>query len=590
MKKKRNDFFQKLIYSFKVAFFASKTFFVAKSLVTIMMTVLPLGKIYLWSIILNSIVAKNIGLYYKEIIGLYIAITILEVASNRAEEYISNRYNDLINMYLDNLLVDKVSNIDYAFFDSSLLYDKIKDSYTLVQGVQSICWQIFSVLQAFIQVLLSFILLCSLNINLAIFVLVTIIPALYSRRVTNDIVWGYERESAKLFRKLEYFKRCTGREGAFETRLYRLEKIFIKKYKDIWYEWNGKRKKVFLKSNLMSIACLVFLSMGEIAVIIISILKLSKGKIGIGDVSYYILLLSNMRDYTQQLIHSLFELKYSFCELDAVKELLNLQSELKEGEKSIKNNVPKIEFRDVSFHYPKQSKYILVKCNFTIEKGEKVGLVGLNGAGKTTIVLLLLRLYDPTEGQILINDVDIKGYKIAEIRSMFGILFQDFVKYSMSVKESICLSNIDRKCCDKEVWKICRESKIEKMILQWPEKLNTQLTNRFSSKGKELSGGQWQRIALARTLYGNKGILILDEPSSALDSIAEHEIFNSLMKRSKEKSILFISHRFSNLVDMDKIIVIENGKIIEQGNHQCLMQKDGIYAKLFRVQAERYLI
>jgi ATP-binding cassette subfamily B protein len=249
-----------------------------------------------------------------------------------------------------------------------------------------------------------------------------------------------------------------------------------------------------------------------------------------------------------------------------------------------------IEFRDVSFTYPGKdpaTQAALRHVSFTIRAGEAVALVGRNGAGKTTIVKLLTRLYDPDEGQILVGGRDIREYDINDLRRVIGVIFQDYVTYYMSARENIGVGRIDdiedMELVERAAWK----SGANAVITKLPDGYQTML-GRWFKDGFQLSGGEWQKVALARAFMRDAPILILDEPTSSLDAQAEYEIFTKFRLLTEGKTAVFISHRFSTVRLADRIFVIENGVLQESGSHHELIALNGRYAELFNIQAEAY--
>ena len=227
-------------------------------------------------------------------------------------------------------------------------------------------------------------------------------------------------------------------------------------------------------------------------------------------------------------------------------------------------------------------------CSFTINPHEKVGLVGLNGSGKSTIVKLLFRFYDPDEGRILINGIDAREYDIYELRKLFGVLFQEYVKYDLTLREVIALSNYSEVDNDERLMNACRKSGFDAVIKDWDNGFDSYLGRTLCDDGKDLSGGQWQLLGLARAYFRDSDIVVLDEPSASLDPIAENRIFNQLYDYSEGKCSITISHRLSNTMKADKILVLEKGAIKEQGSHEELMKMQGLYYRLFTIQAKRY--
>lgn len=248
---------------------------------------------------------------------------------------------------------------------------------------------------------------------------------------------------------------------------------------------------------------------------------------------------------------------------------------------------PVIEFKNVSFRYPKTERYILKDFNLTIQSGEKVALVGENGAGKTTLIKLLLRFYDVTEGEVLINGVNIKEVSLSEWHKYIGALFQDFIKYQFTFKENVYFGDLTKHQEEKFLKDAIEKSGADKYVDTLPDKYD-QVVGKMFEGGIDLSGGQWQKLALARAFFRNAPILILDEPTSAIDAKAEYEIFQRVQTLQKDKTVIIISHRFSTVRNADRILVLDEGKIIEEGEHEHLMKKKGVYAELFDIQAQGY--
>ncbi|MBO4217492.1 MAG: ABC transporter ATP-binding protein, partial [Clostridia bacterium] len=246
-------------------------------------------------------------------------------------------------------------------------------------------------------------------------------------------------------------------------------------------------------------------------------------------------------------------------------------------------------FENVSFRYPGGSRDVIKNLNMTINAGDTVVLVGLNGAGKTTLIKLLTRLYDPTEGRILLDGCDIKEYDVKQLYAMFGIIFQDFGKYAVSVRENIEFGDINKKPDEKDITSAAFHSNADSFIDKLPDKYDTPLMRYFEENGTELSIGQWQKLAIARAFFSDSDVLILDEPTASLDPMAEQEIFNQFDELREDKTTVFVSHRLSSATTADKIAVIEGGELVEFGSHEELMALRGKYYLLFSTQAKRYI-
>jgi ATP-binding cassette subfamily B protein len=246
-----------------------------------------------------------------------------------------------------------------------------------------------------------------------------------------------------------------------------------------------------------------------------------------------------------------------------------------------------IVFEHVAFSYPGSSEPVLRDVSFAIRPGECVALVGHNGAGKTTIIKLLLRLYDPIAGRILLDGVDLRDYELNELRREMGVIFQDFVRYKFTVGENIGLGRVEQRHDAAQILAAAARGGAAELIDEMPEGLDTQLGTEFG--GRELSGGQWQKLALARAFMRDSQLLVLDEPTAALDVQTEYDLYLRFHDLTRDRMTLLISHRFSTVRMADQIVVLQDGHVVETGNHTALMAQAGLYARLYTLQASSYL-
>lgn len=591
---KIKEYFKNIGHASKIIWVASKKYFILKFTLSLISSVLPYLPLFLWRELINALV-EAIGGNAEPLVQkiwwltmLYCAVMLVEKLLDTVSDLVSFKYNDAINYYLDNAMIDKVSAIDLAFFDSSDLNDKLDNAWDLMYSTKNMVSFVFDMLQRTIRLIISFSLVLTLSSWLVPVVIILCIPSVIGDRKVNDMNYRFEKDYTKSHRKLEYYKDLFFEGASSEVRLYHLKDYFSSLYTDIWGLWDKAVHAKNIRVCLINIASLVLLTVNEVIVYILSVIKLIAGKIAVGDVAYYVSLLTQFRRDFTSLCYRINMFSKNTKELNDVRSFLEMQPLLEHGGTMIPVGNPKIEFKDVSFRYPDGDHDVLSHCSFTIEQGETVGLVGLNGCGKSTIVKLMCRFYDPSSGEILIDGVSNKEYDIVKLRELFGVLFQDYVRYSFSLRENIALSKLEKKDCDADILQACSQSRIG-FIKDWENGIDENLTRRFDRNGKELSGGQWQRISLARAFFRDAPIILLDEPSASLDPVAEHQIFEDFSKISENKSAVLISHRLSSITLADKILVLENGHIIEQGSHADLLRRDGRYAYLFNLQASKYI-
>ncbi|NLW90736.1 MAG: ABC transporter ATP-binding protein [Syntrophomonadaceae bacterium] len=364
----------------------------------------------------------------------------------------------------------------------------------------------------------------------------------------------------------------------------------IDQHQTLWRKYFHDKSKVTIQKGKWVSICSAFNQIVLIIIYFYTAMKIFDKSLTVGDFSLYIGAAGQVINSLFNLIDSGSQMYDNDLKISKFKEFLAWKPAIQESGSLTMPEKPSIEFTNVSFKYPNTERYILKNINFTLPYGEKVALIGLNGAGKSTMIKLLLRLYDPTEGQILINEVDIRKYDVQELRKVFGALFQDYSNYAFSVRENIALSNVSDIHNEERVWKACCASGADSMVKRFGRGLDTYLTKIFNYDGEELSGGEWQKIALARTFFRDADIVILDEPSSALDPYAEDVLFKQIVDLYAGKTVVFVSHHLSTITMADKILLIENGEIVENGSHQDLMKSAGKYAFLFNLQAQRYKV
>lgn len=406
--------------------------------------------------------------------------------------------------------------------------------------------------------------------------------------------YRYMRYRSKERRQMNYYSnQLVDKDKAKEVRLFDLSETFIGRFDDVFRNYYRGLRKLILEESWLLVA---FSTVAQIvscicyAAIAFGVLI---GRFLLGDYTLYTSSIVSISDSVSSLITtsaSIYEGTLFVDNLiDFMKEEQTIVPSKETPERISRGTAHTIVFEHVSFSYPKCEKRVLNDLNFTIRPGETLVLVGLNGAGKTTLIKLLTRLYDPTEGRILLDGKDLREYDPKELYKIFGIIFQDFGKYAETARENIRFGDVHKEIDEERIRMSAKQSAADEYIEELSDGYDTPLMRIFEENGIELSGGQWQKLAVARAFYSDSDILILDEPTAALDPIAEQEIFRQFDTLRTGKTTVFVSHRLSSATVASKILVLEYGRIIEEGNHDELMAQKGRYYELFSTQAERYI-
>jgi len=412
---------------------------------------------------------------------------------------------------------------------------------------------------------------------------------LYNKKHTEKRL-RMEKEQVRDNRKMEYYRDVFfNNDVQFEVKLHNTGDYFIAKYKDLWKKLYRINKAEDIKHSVLNTLITIVNVSSEFLVLTMSAFDVFGGIIGIGDLQYNLSMVTRLREQAGLLTQKINHFLNDNAKLLELQEFMDMEPKTEKSGTLKPSNNPKIEFCNVSFRYPNSEEYVLKNCSFAIEPHEKIGLIGLNGAGKSTIIKLMFRFYDPEEGCIKLDGVDIREYDVYAVRKIFGVLFQDYVTYCLPLREIIALSDFGERFNEEKLKKACDISGASDVIKDWEDGFDSVLGRNYADNGKDLSGGQWQLVGLARAYFKDSEYMILDEPSAALDPISEDRIFEKLYRLSEGKSSVTISHRLSNTTLADKILVIGDGHIVEQGSHFELLKQNGKYAELFRLQASKYV-
>lgn len=597
MKTKLGTFLKSFTFSFSMSWKASKAMTIIRMICIVVEAVIPTVLVWIGKLIVDLItegISKNtfdanLKLLIIDLSALLL-ICVFSIFLRKIRESIESMHIDLINYEIEMGIMNKAAILDLSYFDNPKLYNDISNVMRERFFLQKLIWNTTSLVYAIIGLISSMILLMGLHPLCALIVVVLCLPdAIIDKRLRGSI-YNKTNEITVDERRFKYlYKIFFDKYHCKEIRLYALKDFLIEKYIVIRDDWRSRRIKLVKKRSEVRICTSVISRIGFIAIQIFIGIKVILGVITLGNYTLYTGLFSNALNSMDSLITAILGIYDADLRVGRHLKFMSLKENVYPcGTKEIKG-CPTIEFKNVSFKYPLTDYYVLEDVSFVIRPGEKIAIVGLNGAGKTTITKLMMRFYEPTSGQILIDGLDIHEYSDSSIKKLYSPVFQDFSEFSFSAKETIGMSNIDCINDEERLREACKKSGASEFIEQWEKGYETSLTKRFDEDGEELSGGQWQKIAIASAFFRDSEVMVLDEPTANLDPKAEYEMLEQFTTMIENKSAIIISHRLSSVVMMDKILVLSDHKIIEEGSHQALLDLNGVYAELFNLQAQKYV-
>lgn len=500
-----------------------------------------------------------------------------------------------IEAHSETSLLRKVNSIhEIAIFEISAFYDQLRNateaSGRRFVGVIDI---IMSTMRSLLLLAGSVAILSSLHWALGLLLLLGMLPHYLVTFWVNKNKMSVFRAQAHDTREQRYYASVlTSAETAKEVRTFDLGGFFLEKYREAFnkvFERSQRFRKRAWKVGALSGALSGTVSAGAFAWVV---LQAYRGTLTIGDAVLYIGLLPQVARAMSNVLGQLASVHFASLHAKHFFDFLELELPAQKvvGTRFHRSSIePGYEICDVSFTYPGSHRPALESVNFSIKPGEKVALVGRNGAGKSTLVKLLLRLYHPDAGEILLNGVPLPALDVKDLRARIAVVFQDYARFFLTVRQNISLGDLSRDPTDEWMRAVSEKAGVRDFAEQLPAGYDTLLGKQFEG-GFDLSGGQWQRIAIARALAREASLIVLDEPSSALDAMAESELFRNFSELTRDKSALFITHRLGSVRMADKIVTLKGGTIVEVGSHEQLINGDGEYATLFKAQAKNYTL
>jgi len=426
---------------------------------------------------------------------------------------------------------------------------------------------------------------------LLLVLLISVLPAFLVESHFAFLGYSQAHEMTPVRRSLDYFLSLgSGREAAKEVKIFALAPHLESKYVDLAGQLIEKNRKLAARRLLWGGIFAIVASLGYYGSYAYLTREAFLQRISVGTFTLLVGAVSGANGHLQMIFSLFSDVADQSLFLRDLILFFREEPSIRSPQKALMPPRPiqsGIEFENVTFQYPGTEKPIFSDLSFRLSKGQRVALVGENGEGKTTVVKLMARLYDPSAGRILLDGRDLKEYDVDELRKEIGVIFQDFIRYDLTARENIAAGDMAKLNDDEAIWEASRKGNALELLENFPTRLDQMLGRRFEG-GLDLSGGEWQRVALARAFLRDAQILILDEPTAALDPMAEHEVFQKFADLTQDRLSLFISHRFSTVRTADRILLLSQGRIAEDGTHETLIEAGGMYARLFDVQASSY--
>ncbi|NJW53224.1 ABC transporter ATP-binding protein [Salinimicrobium oceani] len=558
--------------------------------------VLPVLMLWLGKLIIDEVVVQ-IAAEVKDMDRLWtlvaaeLALAILSDLLSRGISLIDALLGDQYAIDTSVKIIKKTSEVDLDELEDSEFYDKLERARQQTTGRVGLMSNILTQAEDIIVIATLLAGVVAFEPWLILLLIVSIIPTMINEIKFSGTSYSLARSWTQERRELDYLRYAGASDvTAKEVKLFGLSDYLANRFKGLSTRYYAQSKNLAKQRAGWGAFFNVVGTTAYYAAYVLIVFRTVAGIFSLGDLTFLAGSFNRLRQKLQGFFTRFTAITESALYLQDYFEFLDLKYEERDttGVLPLPEIIQKgFEFRNVGFKYPKSEKWVVRHINFELSAGEKLAFVGENGAGKTTLIKLLLQFYEPTEGEIMLDEIPIKRYDRRAYQQYFGVIFQDFVKFELTLRENIAMGEISGIDDQQRISLAAEKSLADQVVHELPFGYDQQLGKRFK-QGKDLSGGQWQKIAIARAYMKNSEVLILDEPTSALDARAETEAFNRFIKLTEGKTAVIISHRFSTVRIADRIMVLKDGAVLEIGTHEELMANGKLYAELFNLQAAGY--